>query len=325
MSSGISCSHPKCFIAETGHCFLNSDPVTSCNSYIDNTEKKKERKTKKDNETTVFWTGEYFSDADIERVSQSGSPLIIGVVGTAKAAKTSYLGMLYTLLLNGHFLSDHFFSGSKTLTAWEKLAFALRFHQGSVYFPEATPSNPDFYSIYHLSLQKQNKYPKELFFADASGEVFSQWGINRSEKNAGSARWIHHNSNAFILFIDCIALIEKKAEAKENILDIATQLKHNLGERRVAIVWSKADKIEEVRPNIRASLQEELKNIFGVQSSEFEISNYSTKDPDLKCHKNNLAVLDWLLQSIETKPAQIFEFEVDKLSQDLFLNYRKGA
>ena len=47
------------------------------------------------------WTGEPFLPTDIEIVGQRGAPLIIGMVGNADAGKTSYLGMLYTLLFNG--------------------------------------------------------------------------------------------------------------------------------------------------------------------------------------------------------------------------------
>lgn len=322
MSKGI-CSNPKCSFSETGHCFANADPVASCgNLTLPAGEEKKERKSVDQKNKPIFWTGDFLVPETLSHVSASSSPQIIGIVGTANAAKTSYLGMLYTLMLNGRFLSNFHFSNSYTITAWEKLSFGLRFHQGKVLFPEATPSNPDFHSIYHLGMKKDAAL-KDVLFADASGEVFGQWAINANDTNTSSVRWIHANANGFIFFVDCEALINRRAEAKENILDIANRLKQDLSKRPVAIVWSKADKILEIRPNIKSSLQEELKNIFGSQSEEWEVSNYTFQDPDLKCHENNLAVLNWLMDQMDAISGAELELEIPKGSKDTFLNYRR--
>lgn len=323
MNQSVSCSNAQCTIAETGHCFKNEDPIANCFDYsVILIEKKKQIKNKKEN-SDKFWSGDYLRQDDIQQISKASSPLIIGIIGTAKAGKTTYLGMLYTLFLNGRFLRDFKFAGSKTILAWEKLSYALRFHKGEVLFPEATPSNPDFYSIYHLKLKNNDSFLKDLLFADASGEVFSQWGVKKDDDNAGSARWIHEKSNAFILFIDCMALRDKRAEAKEYILDIAHRLKEGLNNRYVAIVWAKADIIEEVRVNLKMSLKEELSKIFGNSYREFEISNYSIDDPDPKCHENNLEVCNWLIDVLD-KPSGIdLSFENNGKSEDLFLNYRK--
>jgi Double-GTPase 2 len=322
MSKAV-CSHPKCSFAETAHCFANADPIVSCGNLTLPVAVEKEKKKSADQKNkTIFWTGDFLTPETIRLISASSSPHIIGIVGTAKAAKTSYLGMLYTLLLNGRFPSSFHFSNSYTLTAWERLSFGLRFHQGEVLFPETTPSNPDFHSIYHLGL-KNDTGLKDVLFADASGEVFGQWAINANDTNASSVRWIHENASGFILFVDSQALIDRRAEAKENILDIANRLKQDLGKRPVAIVWSKADKISEIRPNIKSSLQEELKNIFGSQSKELEVSNYTFQDPDLKCHENNLAVLNWLMDQMGATSDISFELENPIGSKDTFLNYRK--
>jgi len=322
MSKG-TCSNTKCSFSETGHCFANADPVASCaNLTVSVVSEKKEKKSSNQKNEIISWTGEYLVPEDLKLISACSSPYIIGVVGPAKAAKTSYLGMLYTLLLNGRFPSSFHFSNSYTLNAWEKLSFGLRFHQGKVLFPEATPSNPDFHSIYHLGLKNDTSL-KDVLFADASGEVFGQWAMNANDANASSVRWIHSNASSFIFFVDSVALINRRAEAKEEILDIANRLKQNLGKRPVAIVWSKADRISEIRPNIKSSLQEELKNIFGSQSTENEVSNYTFQDPDEKCHENNLAVLNWLMDQMGEKSNTTIELEIPTGSRDTFLNYRK--
>lgn len=319
-----SCKNPKCLLAETKHCYLNHDPVHDCPDYVKENEEKKVRvKKTAGSGTMTLWSGEYFRPEDIGKISKRSTPGIIGIVGTAGAGKTSYLGMVYTLMLNGRFITDYRFAGSFTLTAWEQLAYGLRFHKGKVIYPEATPSNPDFYSIYHLSLATKNTSKRELFLADASGEVFSEWSKNKHHENAGSARWIHSNANGFVLFIDCAALVKDRAEAKENILDIAQQLKQDLNGRPVAIVWSKADEIENVRKNIRDSLQEELKQLFPGNTEEFQISNHTLDDPDPNCHENNPKVLNWLMNQMHRPTSNEILLMPEQGSKDLFLNYRR--
>lgn len=318
-----TCKNAKCTIAETGHCFLNADPVTDCIEYKSSSEIPSGKKAvAKKNGAHSFWSGDALKSTGIAQLSKSNIPLIIGILGTAKASKTSYLGMVFTLLFNGHFLKNYLFAGSSTMMDWERLYFAMRFHKGKVFFPEATPSNPGFYRLYHLRLKKSPNQLKDILFADASGEVFSQWALNVDDENADSARWIYANSNAFILHIDCLALIEKRGEAKENILDIAHRAKQGLGDRPVAIVWAKADLIGDVRPQIKASLTEELQAIFNGRAKEFEVSNFSFGDPDLKCHENNLAVLNWFLEDFEKQSGLDLKLEVNSYPNDLFINYK---
>lgn len=322
MSKG-TCTNPKCSFSENGHCFQNEDPIEKCpNLTVPIVAEKKEKKNTLQKVDTIPWTGNFLSPEQLEFITASSNPYIIGLVGMAKAAKTSYLGMIYTLLLNGRFLSKFQFSNSYTINAWENLSFGLRFHQGDVLFPEATPSNPDFHSIYHLGLRK-DKTIKDLLLADASGEVFAQWAINANDTNASSVRWIHSNANGFIFFIDSEALITRRAEAKEEILDIANRLKQGLKNRPVVLVWSKADRIADIRPNIRSSLQEELRSIFNTNCMELEVSNYTFADPDLRCHENNLSVLNWLLDKLDMPSNTDLELDLPIDRKDAFLNYRR--
>ena len=74
--------------------------------------------------------------------------------------------------------------------------------------------------------------------------------------------------------MDSVALIERKGAAKAEIIQIAEQLAANLEERPVAVVWSKADKIDKVRENIRDALEEDLAQVFG-DSRVFRVSNFT--------------------------------------------------
>lgn len=266
------------------------------------------------------WTGEPFQPTDIEIVSQRSDPLIIGMVGTADAGKTSYLGMLYTLLFNGKKIENWSFAGSLTLAGWETLAQYLKIKpNGSVEFAPPTPANPDFYSLYHLAL-KRGQLCRDVLFADSSGEVFDHWSVDVDDPNAENARWIYAKSSAFIFMVDCLALINRRGSAKTEIVQIAEQIAANLEGRPVAVVWSKADEIGKVRATIKTSLEEDLARVF-ENSQVFEVSNFSISDVDTLCHKNNLAVIDYLMMKLN-EPKRINIVPSISKSNDVFLGYR---
>lgn len=268
------------------------------------------------------WTGEALLPEDIEIVGQRSSPLIIGMVGNADAGKTSYLGMLYTLLFNGKKIEQWNFSGSYTLAAWEALAQYLKIKSnGKVDFPPPTPSNSDFYSLYHLAL-KSGEVFRDVLFSDSSGEVFSLWSEDVNDINAENARWIYKNSNAFIFFVDSEALIEKRGQAKAEILQMAEQLAANLNGRSVVIVWSKSDRVNEIRPSIKEALEEDLAVTFNG-AKQIKISNFPKTSLDELCHINNLQVIEHLLKELCRTSLTELHLNVP-VSSDSFLNYGRS-
>lgn len=316
------CSNPDC-TAPKGlcHVHVNTD-YPKCEFWLENKTDRPVEKQKGTNSKTqsLSWTGESFQPTDIEIVSQRSAPLIIGMVGSADAGKTSYLGMLYTLLFNGIKFESWSFSGSFTLAAWEMLAQYLKIKpNGSVVFAPPTPANPDYYSLYHLSLKKEELF-RDVLFADSSGEVFNLWSENVQDQNAENARWIYEKSNAFIFMVDSVALINKRGAAKSEIVQMAEQVAANLKGRPVAVVWSKADEIDNIRENIKHALEEDLAEIF-KDSQVFEVSNFSKSDPDTLCHKNNVAVTEYLLEKLN-EPKKIELRPQISDSDDKFFNYR---
>jgi len=266
------------------------------------------------------WTGEPFQPTDIEIVSQRSTPLIIGMVGSADAGKTSYLGMLYTLLFNGIKFNHWSFAGSCTLAAWETLAQYLKIKpNGKIEFAPPTPSNPDYYSLYHFALKRGNLF-RDVLFADSSGEVFKIWSEDVQDQNAENARWIYEKSSAFIFMVDSVALIERRGAAKSEIIQMAEQLAVNLRGRPVAVVWSKADEIGNIRETIKSALSDDLSQVLG-DAQVFEVSNFSKSDSDKLCHQNNIAVTEYLLDKLnETKNIKLVP-QVST-SDDMFFNYR---
>jgi hypothetical protein len=315
------CSNPECQAHVTGKCYEDKENLGYCSKWItDKTITTTAKRNKSNSVSTVEWTGEALSPDTLNKVSQRSNVNIIASVGNVGAGKTSYLGMLYLLLLNGYRLDDYHFAGSYTITAWEKLADKLRFKRGDVEFPQPTPSNPDYYHLLHLALKREYKL-YDIILADASGEVFKLWADNKDDENAENARWIHSNANAFLLFIDCYELESRKAAARAEIMDIANRLAQDLEKRPVAVVWSKADRINSVHEKIKEYVKERLNEIFGAHYKEFEVTNYPNANPEELCHGNNLKTLNWLL-SCSIQASGIIPM-VDTINkEDIFLNYR---
>lgn len=317
-----SCSNPNC-TAPKGLCNdqMNREFQLCPNWNNENKETKTEKiEGSKVKAEVVPWSGLALRPKEIELLAHRSSPFIIGTIGAPKAGKTSYLGMLYTLLFNGKRFVNWNFAGSITLIAWETLAKYLKIKEnGKVDFPEPTPSNPDYYSLYHLALRNDDSL-YDVLFADSSGEVFTLWANDTEDVNAENANWIYENSDAFIFFVDCEDIIAGRGRAKRNITQLAGQVSANLGERPVVIVWSKADKIDGIPQNMKDAITESMGHYF-PNALTISISNFSKKDPDVLCHKNNLIVTEYLLDYLTTPREIDFFAEMDEIS-DLFFKYR---
>ena len=301
-------------------CHIGGDDYKTCSNWIPDVIEKKVKKATKNSDTksNVAWSGLPFSVEDISLISKRNSPIIIGIIGKADAGKTTFLAMVYTLLLNGKKIDGYDFAGTKTILGWDELHHKLRILKGEVAFP--SPTSVSSNRQYHLALRDKNGQLNDVLFSDASGEVFTLWANDRQDTLAENSRWIYSNSNAFMLFIDCEALISQKNLAKREILNIAQQLTHDLKGRPLIAVWSKSDKKREVHPTIRESLSNELKGLFS-NYTEIEISNYLVPGPDELVHKNNLESIDWLLKRI-TLPSNLNLTITQKETNDLFLNYK---
>jgi hypothetical protein len=315
----------KCKIAECGApevpCHNGCEDYRTCPNFISDTVDKKKSKGKvkiEKKKSNLNWTGQAFFLNDIAIVSSRTSPILIGIVGKADAGKTTFLAMVYTLLLNGKRLKEYDFAGTKTILGWDELHHRLRLKQGGVPFPP--PTSVSSSRLYHFALRNKEQQLKDVLFTDASGEVFSMWSINREDENAEYARWIYANSNGFMLFIDCEALIEQKNLAKRDIMLIARQLSHDLRNRPIIAVWSKSDKKDEVISVIKDSLKSELENLF-LNYHEIEISNFLEPGPDELVHKNNLSAIDWLLTRIMVPSNPDLTLN-EVISDDLFINFK---
>lgn len=292
-----------------------------CEHYISDVEKGDANSMKTKNiKPNIPWTGDWLRPNNLNGIALRNSPALISVVGKADAGKTSFLGMLYTLLLHGRDLNSYKFAGSKTLIGWDQLHFNLVLNKGKVNFPDPTPLGVN--RIYHLAVKNQHDKLQDILFSDASGETFAYWSQNKSDENGANAKWAHEASDGFILFIDCEALVLKTSFAKNEVLDIAQQLSADLNNRPVAVVWSKSDKFDQIHPKISESIKERISTLF-VNYKEINISNILGATPDEYVHKNNLQVVDWLLNHILIRERISLRVKPRAVSNDFFLTYRK--
>ncbi|MEX1669456.1 hypothetical protein [uncultured Zhongshania sp.] len=269
---------------------------------------------------SIPWTGEWLRPEQLALLTHRGTPKIVGLVGSSGAGKTSYLAMLYSQLFNGKRIENWDFAGSYTLNGWELQAKTLQVQEdGTVRNPDATPSDTDFYSLYHLAL-RHDGFLHDILFADSSGEVFSKWADNVDDPAAENARWIYGNAHAFLFFVDCEAIIEQRGRARRDILQVAEQVKSRLRGRPVVIVWSKADLAENMRENIVEAIKRSLTEAFPGATS-LEISNYSKSDSDQLCHINNIGVAKTVLNLIANpQPLRVNPKSIQ--TDDFFLLYR---
>jgi energy-coupling factor transporter ATP-binding protein EcfA2 len=315
---------PKCSLegchAPIAFCSESATPnYQQCIHFNKQQEQNKEDR-KSGNTKAIPWTGQALQPDQIHLLSHRSTPKIIGLVGSSGAGKTTYLAMLYTLLYNGKRINSWNFAGSYTLTDWELQAKSLQIKDnGKVSYPDTTPSTPDFHSLYHLALRKKRNL-HDVLYADSSGEVFYKWSINVDDPSAENARWIYENAHGFLFFIDCEAIIEKKGVAKADILQLAEQVKAGLNLRPITLLWSKADLIDQIRPNIREAIEDGLKELF-PNAISLQVSNSSKSDSDQLCHINNLKASELILESLNT-PHSLTVMPTMDDGSDLFYQYR---
>ena len=109
------CKLPECPAPEAP-CHLGNDDCTKCENFVVEVVVKKTKKEKASDskKSSVGWSGQAFTTDELGLISSRTSPILIGIVGKADAGKTTFLAMLYTLLLSGRKLKQYKFAGSKT-------------------------------------------------------------------------------------------------------------------------------------------------------------------------------------------------------------------
>ena len=314
-----NCSKQDCYPEDTG-CLCGETDLTKCKYY-----KRKEAESdlleKESGSSERFpWTGSTLGLHDLNYISSHSNLTIIGVVGTAKTGKTTFLALLYCLLRHGHKIGEFSFVGSYTLTGWEDIASNLRWKPDDpkIQFPPHTTSNAGRVpGLLHLSLKGDDELIHNVIFTDAPGEWFKDWSVNKTDIKAEGANWIYKNANSFLMFADCEKLSgTERGAAKNDITQLLVRLKENINKRPISLIWSKSD--IEIHIGLKEGISKYFSSNFDL-SNELNVSARNTKD---YWQKNVLNSINFLLTSVLSEKNLPLELPV-YAQRDLFLSKRE--
>ena len=242
--SSRECSRATCFWPETacnrGHIDHSICPDLTANSAMTRDDRSLPEAV------AMPWSGGVLGLADLGFVAGRKKPTVLAIMGPQNAGKTTLLGAWYLLLARGSIPDDELrFSGSCSLTGWEVVASFLRWEPGSVApsFPPHTSSRSTRVpGLLHLAFNRGVEHRRDYVMTDAPGEWFRKWAINHDAPDAEGARWAAEHADIFLLVADREALAgHQRSAARSAIQLLARRLAADLGERPVALVWTKAD------------------------------------------------------------------------------------
>lgn len=225
------------------------------------------------------WTGNALGLTNLPFITTRGNPRIVAIAGAAGTGKTTILSAFYLLLARGELaMSADRFAGSYTLGGWENIAHTLRWaNDGGPRFPPHTPSGAGRApGLLHLAFRNEATNIQDVLFADAPGEWFRSWAIQRDAPEAEGARWLATNADVFLLVADCEALSGPElGTARQQFQAVAQRLATEARGRPTALVWTKADK--NVRSEVATTVTNTVQRHFGDIPS-FRVSVYPTAE-----------------------------------------------
>jgi len=317
------CSQPSCYPDETGCNVEGCGNVKDCKFY-DKTvsEEELEVSTPTDESYRIPWTGNSFGLADLNFLTASSKTILIGITGVASAGKTTFLASLYCLLRHGRKIGDYSFASSLTLNGWEDIAWYLSWKEnGNIQFPPHTANNAGRVpGLLHLSLKNSIGEKTDLIFTDAPGEWFDHWRNNVNSENAKGAKWIHDNSDAFLLFADCAMLNgRERGKAKLQINSVADRLFEKIEARPIGLVWSKSDC--EIPSSTKEQILEHLEQNPYAHFSQFTTSVQEGKNGIF--HQNICESINWIIEKLKSNINSQPQI-ISLIPEDMFLSKRQA-
>ena len=301
------CSHPHCHVP-TGVCAHGeNDYLKDCKYY--RKEASTESPPAKTEPATEFpWTGSAFGLDDLEWLAARGRPTVWALVGAHNAGKTTFLAAAYIGLNRGMPLLDHNFVSSYTLGGWETLAAYMRYRPegvGPQFPPHTANTGQRVPGLLHFAQRRVDGALVDALFTDAPGEWFDKWAVNETQGEAEGARWVAKHADAFLLFVDSEELAdERRGEARDELFKLAQRLAQHLGQRPIAVVWSKSD--IEVRPALRAQVEMRFGFLF-PKAPSFSVSIRKQRENRGDAAKEYVEVVSWLFaqRTTSAKPPML--------------------
>jgi Double-GTPase 2 len=203
--------------------------------------------------SSFSWTNVALGMHDVAKFATRSRIATVALIGTSNAGKTSFLATLYLLLLNGKTLDGYKFAGSFTLGGWEILANKMRWlgHEPPS-FPDHTPRGiarqP---GLLHLALRDEKDRLCDVVFADAPGEWFERWAIDRADPQAEGARWLERHADSVLIFLDSEKLSSPEfcGVTRSLSLDLLNRSFDSYPDCSIGIVWAKHDTFNQNQAN----------------------------------------------------------------------------
>ncbi|HAT1614624.1 TPA: hypothetical protein I8Y09_005150 [Raoultella ornithinolytica] len=292
----ITCSRTTCF-APDSTCDLGHLDHTCCSAWKKKSGAEGHRGELATNELLLPWSGSALGLTDLGFVAARQKPLLVGIVGPQNAGKTTLLAAWYLLLSRGLARAGkRCFSGSYSFAGWEAVANALRWSPGQPpnFPPHTTSRGGRTPGLLHLGFRDLIGKDCGYLFADAPGEWFQKWAINREAVDGEGARWVAKYADVFLLIADRGALSgPNMGSARNSFQLLARRLSVEAGSRPVALVWTKSD--ISIAPEMEAMVRETVFNLM-PNTPEFFVSVQADAegDPDIRSGLQDL--LDWTLE-----------------------------
>lgn len=195
------------------------------------------------------WTGDALGLVDVTRIAARGRVATLALIGPSDAGKTSFLTTLYLSLLNGNSLEGLQFAGSLTLGGWEALASKMRWSGTEPpRFPDHTPRGAArLPGLLHLAFRDPFGHLMDVVLADAPGEWFERWAVDRKDPQAEGARWLEQHADAALVFLDSERLSDSatRGKARTQTLQLLSRVAAAYAGRSWRALWAKHDRFQE--------------------------------------------------------------------------------
>ncbi len=316
-----NCSQPKCYPEDSGCNIEGCINLLDCKYYGKKDATKKDNKRQFENEGyRISWTGNTLGLYDLNFLTASRKPILIGVTGVASAGKTTFLATLYCLIRQGAKIGEYGFAGSLTLNGWEDIAWYLSWKSNAeIQFPDHTTNNSGRVpGLLHLSLKSKEGKNIDLILTDAPGEWFDYWSNNINSENAIGAKWIYENCDGFLLFADSDMLSNsRRGNAKRQLKQVADRLTENINDRPIGLIWSKSDL------GLSNQTKEQIiKHIKATPFKHFNQFETSVREGvSGEFHKAILESINWIIEAFNNNRNVLPQISIAN-SDDMFLSKR---